>query len=355
MDQNQNKPRHRVGLFFPLLLITVGLVLLIQNLSGQELAGWGTILRLWPLVLIFGGIDGLIQLQGAGTNIFWITFGLALLLSNFNRISWTTWEILLSLWPVFLVALGIDLVIGRRTIWHRVAAGFIVLLIMGGVVVYFDTGPSLVASQSIKVEQNRLEATQGVVDLEPVVSYLKVYAQGSQELLVDGSLQLWEGEKTERNYEVKDNTGTFSLKSSGFIFIYEPGTGNRANWEVGVSSRIPISIQVDQAVGNIVLDLTELDMERLDSNLALGKTSVILPSGVSFEGTIGQAMGEIVIEVPAGTPLEVIGQPAIGNVSFPPNYVRIGNRFTSPAFSGSEYKVELAINLAIGQVIIRER
>lgn len=355
MDEYERKPRHRISLFFPLLLITAGIVLLWQNLSGQEFSGWGTILRLWPLVLIFGGIDGLVQRQGAGVNVFWVTFGLALLLSNFNRISWTTWEILLSLWPVFLVALGIDLVIGRRSIWHRMAAGFIVLLIMGGIVVYFDSGPRLLVGDSTKVEQKRLGATQGVVALEPVVGYLKVYAQGSQELLVEGSLQLWEGEKTERNYEVTDGTGTFTLKSSGIIFLYEPGTGNRANWEVGISSRIPISILVNQAVGNISLNLAEIKMEELNSSLALGRTSVILPSGISFTGNIEQAMGEIIIEVPAGTSLVVVGQPAIGSVSVPPGYEHQENRYTSPAYTDGKDSIELNISLAIGQATIRER
>ena len=355
MNQAEKRPSHRISLFFPLMLITVGIVLLWMNLSGQLFTGWGVILRLWPLLLIFGGLDGLVQHQGAAANTFWITFGLALLLSNFNRISWTAWEVLLSLWPVFLVALGVDLVIGRKTIWHQLVAGLVILLVMGGIAIFFDSGPRRTTSDVEKVEQNREGATQGVVHLEPLVGYLKVYAQGSQELLVQCNLQLWGGEKIHRSYEIINDTGTFTLASSGITFIYEPGINNRANWEIGVSSRIPISLKVNQAIGEVFMDFTELQTEKFDISLALGRSSIVLPSDRSLDGNVEAAMGEILIEVPEGTALAVTGKPAIGNVSAPLNYVRDGNRLISPTFAEGKERIEISIGLAIGQVIIRER
>lgn len=60
---------------------------------------WGSLVR--PLILI-----GL---------------GLFFLLSNLGLISWNFWEAVGRLWPIFLIAMGLDLLIGRRSLLASLA------------------------------------------------------------------------------------------------------------------------------------------------------------------------------------------------------------------------------------------
>lgn len=103
-------PRHG-GVVFGIVLIAIGALVLIGQLTRIS-----DVLRLWPLIIIIGGVaqmvrwgeDGPIKriAEGLGT----IAFGLVLLGNTFGVIPWTVWLTMLSLWPVLLVGLGIELV-----------------------------------------------------------------------------------------------------------------------------------------------------------------------------------------------------------------------------------------------------
>ena len=45
-----------------------------------------------------------------------VTLGVVLLLNNLGYLGWGVWETLGHLWPLLLIAIGLDLMIGRRSI-----------------------------------------------------------------------------------------------------------------------------------------------------------------------------------------------------------------------------------------------
>lgn len=354
-DFKEKKPRERKSLFFPLLLITIGVVFLWQNLGGQQTGAWDTLIRLWPLLLIYGGLEGIAFGHGTAVSTFWVTIGLALLLSNLNRISWSPWEIVLSLWPVLLVAFGVDLVLGKRTIWNRLLAGLIILVVMGGIVAFFDLGSVEKSARVEQIEQQNGDALRADIHLEPSVGFIKVFAQGNPGMLLEGEVRLWQGETLHQEFTVDGGRGNLELGSSGILFLYEPGISNRAGWEMGISSQIPVALYIDQAVGEWSLDLSELQLEDLDLRLAVGSTEITLPRDNDFSGEISQAVGEITIYVPDGVAVRIEGRPVIGSLVVPEDYLREGSIYTSANYDETEPHINLDVGIAVGQIVVRER
>jgi hypothetical protein len=72
-------------------------------------------------------------------SFFWplvfIGAGVILLLSNLGYLPWQSWNVLWRLWPLLLVALGIDLLIGRRSLVGAIFSVLLILLLIGVVVV----------------------------------------------------------------------------------------------------------------------------------------------------------------------------------------------------------------------------
>ena len=99
--------RHR-SIFFPILLILVGLFFLLSNLNMIPGDGWSLVIRFWPLVFIIGALDDLINYKWVGAVI---NFGLGaiLLLANLGYFQWSAWQLILRLWPVFIIAIGLDI------------------------------------------------------------------------------------------------------------------------------------------------------------------------------------------------------------------------------------------------------
>jgi hypothetical protein len=131
----------RGGVAFGVLLIAIGvLVLLGRFVPGLD------IVKLWPLIVVATGFLQMLRwhgdvpvkrvAEGAGT----IAVGLVLLGNTFGFISWTVWLTMLSLWPLLLVALGIEL-LGRGLHLDWVRALSNVLLILGLAYGVFVLGP----------------------------------------------------------------------------------------------------------------------------------------------------------------------------------------------------------------------
>ena len=131
-EQKITPHRRRSSLFGPLLLIALGIVFLLSNLRVLQGDIWETILRLWPVILIVVGLDSIYKREGLVGAIFIIGLGVVFLLANFGLLAVDVWTLLLSLWPVLLVAIGIDLVIGRRSLWASLAGLVVLLAILAG-------------------------------------------------------------------------------------------------------------------------------------------------------------------------------------------------------------------------------
>ena len=61
------------------------------------------------------------------------------MLSNFGQLAVNGWTVLWNIWPVFLVAIGLDIVFGRRSILAGFLAAVLVIALLFGVIWYFGS------------------------------------------------------------------------------------------------------------------------------------------------------------------------------------------------------------------------
>ncbi len=125
--------RARRGLALPLVLITIGLVFLLNNLSVLQGDLKTVIFRLWPILLIIGGIDYLFRSRGVLGSVVMIGGGFVFLLGGFDLLGdRSSWYVALRLWPVLMVAFGLEMLTGKRSLWATFICVLISLLVMGG-------------------------------------------------------------------------------------------------------------------------------------------------------------------------------------------------------------------------------
>ncbi len=117
------------GIALGIVLVLIGALVLVGQFTSLA-----DVWRLWPLVVVAIGVASLFGsrhepvanriVRALGT----IAVGLVLLANTFGALSWAVWLNVLSLWPVLLVAIGIDLVgHGLRLTWMRVASALLLL------------------------------------------------------------------------------------------------------------------------------------------------------------------------------------------------------------------------------------
>ena len=69
-----------------------------------------------------------------------IGLGVVFLLNNLGILSWSIWTVIFRLWPVLLVAAGLDLLLGRRSVWGSLLALVLTVAIVAGVLGLFGAG-----------------------------------------------------------------------------------------------------------------------------------------------------------------------------------------------------------------------
>jgi hypothetical protein len=64
-----------------------------------------------------------------------IILGVLFLLSNFGALPWSVWEIIVRFWPIVLILIGLEVLVGG-TILGNIIFGFIGLLFFAGIVIF---------------------------------------------------------------------------------------------------------------------------------------------------------------------------------------------------------------------------
>lgn len=130
---SSKEKRRRRGLALPLVLITIGLIFLLNNLGALHGDLKTVIFRLWPILLIIGGIDYLFRSRGVLGSVVMIGGGIVFLLGGFDLLGGRgSWHVVLRLWPVLVVAFGLEMLAGKRSLWATLICVIVSLLVMGG-------------------------------------------------------------------------------------------------------------------------------------------------------------------------------------------------------------------------------
>jgi hypothetical protein len=283
---------------------------------------------------------------GIGGPLILISLGVVFLLNNLGVWEVSVWELMFRFWPILLVAAGLDILLGHRSGWGSLAALALTLAILaGGVWLYLsDIRPEPTGD---KISYSLGEVKQAQITIAPGMGDLRVDALSDSDNLVEGTLS---GGNAEPEFTVRGTTASVIVESGTMIVGPFP---DRWYWALGLSPEVPIDLNVDFGVGEAEVDLTGLDISDLDAHLAVGRGVLTLPSDGSFAGRIDGAIGELVIIIPEGMAAQISFDTGLAARQVPDRYDCVDDVCTSGNYSGADDKVDLEVHMAIGNVVIR--
>ena len=285
-----------------------------------------------------------------------IGLGVVLLLNNLNVIDWNVWEVIIRLWPVLLVAAGLDLLIGHRSTWGSLLALILTIGLVAGALWLFGSG--LVGPQTSvqEIKQGTEGAARAEIVVGSAVGGLNVKAQSEPGALVTGQIHTVGQEQVTQDFRLtgkgEDQTAVFKLQSSG-DFVGFPASGDTHPWDLALTPDLPMMLEVNMGVGSVDLDLRGLDLSDLDVSIGVGQVTVILPNEGRFKATIGSAIGSTVIVIPAEMEARINFSTGLSGRSVPANFDRRGDAYTSPGYQGAEHRIDLDVSQAIGSVSVQ--
>jgi hypothetical protein len=295
-----------------------------------------------------GGLVGPVLLVG---------LGFILLAQNLGWVQADIWLSLLRLWPLILIAAGIDLLVPRRSAWGTLLSLVLVVAVfVGG---FWLAGPgqrTRPVGEMNRISVPLVAASEADIHFSPPVASLKIGALQGSTALLEGTVPAERYGRVDAETRQSGTTTQVDVQASGAYVTPIFGPAEQP-WTFALTTKIPINLRVSEGVGEIDLDLTGLQLSGLDVEMGVGRMVITLPAAVSFTGQVSGAIGQTVIVIPEGVAVRVRMTTGIGALETPEGRrsLDLGDKeYTSPGFGTAKYRIELQIEQAIGAVALRE-
>jgi len=287
-----------------------------------------------------------------------IGLGLVFLANNLGWLGWEVWDTLWRLWPVLLIAVGLELLIGRRSM---LSAALILVLVLGiaGVAIW-SSGAMWMRSVPVTGEtiaQALDGATRADVEIGMSTGTLRVRALDEGNGLIDGTLQRGAREQLDRSFAVNGDTAVFKLRSRGTSAWMVPFTTERRDqmtWDMQLNQTVPMHLKVDTGAGTAMLDLARLHVTDLQANIGVGTTMLTMPAQGRVHAQVNGGVGETTIIIPAGVAARITATAGLGSVHVPSGYQRQDKVYRSPGYDTAVNRVDMQVNGGVGSITIQQ-
>jgi len=289
-----------------------------------------------------------------------IVMGGLLLLENLGVIEWNVWYLAFRLWPLLLIALGLDLLLGRRTGLGGVVSLLLILgVVASGTWLFIRIAPPANARLiEHRLSQSLEGADQASVKVDYNYGTLHINALDHSENLLEGLIQLLRDEEWSEDFALEGDRAKYSLRMKNQDVSYLPfwtkdwRKNEDRTWELKLTNAVPLSIEVNTGVGSSTIDLRGLLLQALRIDTGVGETLVYLPGEGNYQARISGGVGAMTIYIPKGAPIRIQIEVGIGNTSVQGDFDQSNRVYTSPDYAGSGEQIDLTVNAGVGDIQI---
>lgn len=369
--QHDASRTRQVGIVGPLILIFLGIIFLTNTLGYLGWSIWGDIWKLWPVILILIGIDLILGRRWLhitvpdyevprqsgrwiGATIL-ILLGVLFLLGNLGLIGWSVWSTIWRLWPILLIAIGLDRLLGRTLpIGRFLALALVVMLVAASIWSLGTMSPLGPALPGEAISQPLNDATRAEVILRPAIGTLRLTGGAPADKLIEGSVDRSGGERVTSDYSGSGGAVRYLLRAEDVPNFFYWGGRRDLTWDLRLNEQVPVDLTVNTGVGQSTIDLSRLNLTALDINTGIGETTLTLPPKGRFQATIKGGIGQTTVRVPKGLALRLQVRTGIGEFRIPAGMEGRNGAYYTPGWENAADRAEITVNGGIGEIRVLE-
>lgn len=280
--------------------------------------------------------------------------GLLFLLDNLGVISFNVWE-LWRLWPLVLIAIGLDLIVGRRS--PVLSLLLVIAVLAGGAALLYGSGGLRSRGDTMRTNLSvPLEGAKSAdVYIESGTGRLSVHTGDTSRLAV-GTLEYYEtmGIPAQTVERAGDKV-TLRLSQPG---DERNSFGDEGpEWNISLNPQVPTRLTVNTGVGETDLDLKDARVTELNMEVGVGATNVTLPEqGGTTQVNIRGGVGALNLSIPDEVEARIKVQSGLGGVDVDDRFRAEGeDTYVSQGYDRAENKVEVQVQVGVGGIEVDSR
>lgn len=289
-----------------------------------------------------------------------VVLGILFLLSNFGVISGDFWLSLWKFWPLLLVLLGVEIILGVTRGWVAILLALlavVVIVAVGSALAFgFSHGSWLRrerVSQTWEVELGSLAEAQVLVTFGAGKIDIGSLPLRSTKLL-EGQIEYDRARGTPvRDLEQRDGKGILTLRAASGTRAFL-GVGDE-DWELNLSRDIPLDLSLDAGAATIDLDLESLNVRNLRLQVGASTVKVKFPESAGTTSAVIKAgAATINIDIPEGVAARINTALGLSSLHIDTNrFPKSDSYYISPGYDTAKNKLEISIDTGVSSVTIR--
>ncbi len=319
-----------------------------------------------------------------------IAIGLFFLFNRFNLLTHFYWLDVLRLWPLLLVFIGLNVLsLQAPRPYASLFSGVIALVavLLFGYVLLNGLGGTPFSSHLAVGDWQTEEIQFGADDVDTAVYDIVIGPPGADLFALEDSRDLIAGTITYEddylfNTRLSGREATIKLEPQNYteewVFLpdYWRDYGEANRWQLGLNSSIPAAMTLEAVAGRSLLDLRDLQLDSLNLTASAGDIELLLPDGdydaslvtnaASTEITLPQNgrhvinlevnAGAVTLHLPSDMALHVEVDRALGSFSASNAGLRRvegqDNVWQTAGYINAQDRLDLTIHLSLGAVTV---
>jgi len=231
-----------------------------------------------------------------------LSVGVVLLLNNLDYVDWSVWVSILSLWPVLLIAIGIEKIFAKTPLsfLSYLSPVLLLLAILGPAYYYYNYEEKAAPSgKTFRWEKEMtLPVRKGYASIDFKAGRLKVDA--GKDKLILANFDYWRREP-------------LCIWRGWF----KPGFMNRHEWDLFLSEKIPWDLKIENAAMSGDLNLSELILENLSIDSDASRLKIKLgDKAKNLKAKIDSDASKLELLIPKGVGLHIENRASLSSTDF---------------------------------------
>ena len=296
----------------------------------------------WPIILIGAGV--------------------LFLLSNLGVLNEYIWVPLLRLWPLILILVGVEILVGRRSPAASAVAALLIIALVGVLVaalVFFPENPTVqsLSSPSQELQEDYIHYELGAIETafiriqwNPGRGNLRALSSESPYVLA-GRLNYLDDLNIEINSHNKHTTIDLAAnENSSFSFDFLNTDWSNSLWDLSLHSGVLYELHMNTGSGDFDFDLAGLEFSDIQLKSGSGPVDLMLPPG-NYPLVITADSGNLDITIPETAPVRLEVKRDSGTLNLTPSFSLVDGKTDGDSIwetSGYEHTNGIAITLEMG-------
>lgn len=258
------------------------------------------------------------------SNFFWgtliIVLGSLFLLQNLGILNINIWNML---WPLFLIALGAWIILGRF-LPNRAAPEHVVIGLDG--------------------------ARKAGITIKHAAGRLNIRSGSNPNSLIEGDFGGGIEVNERRNGDIKD----VELKPQLEGFVVPWGPDHAFNWDIDLAPNIPLELNLETGANDVIADLTGLKVEILKLSSGASSNQITLPAEAGYTHVkVDSGVTSVRLTIPTLVAGRIQYSGGLSSLQIDKQrFLQHDNVYESVDYSTAANKVDISIDTGIASIII---